>query len=115
MSIPKHAVQETFICGTVLVYHQGTAEGGASHALQTESAVPPTRMPGAGGTRQAILRKAPAASPGGDTTRIQAWVRQQVAEGEQSLSPKPSAVCGVRETGTVHQGYSGGSHRTAPW
>ena len=63
----------------------------------------PCRQLGNGGTRQAILRKAPAASPGGDTSRIQAWLRQQMEEGKQSLSPKPSAVHGVREAGTVHQ------------
>ena len=37
-------------------------------------------MPGAGGTRQAVLRKAPAASPGGDTTRIQARLWQQASK-----------------------------------
>ena len=111
----RRAIQETLICRAVLVYHSGKAEGGVANALQTQSAVPSARMPGVGGTRQAVLRKASAAPPGGDTTCIQARLRQQMAEGEQSLSPKPSAVRGVREDGTVHQGYSGRSHCTAPW
>ena len=76
------------------------------NALQTESAVPSSRMPGAGGIRQAVLCEAPAASSRGYALGREARLWQQMAEGIQAVPSEPPAVCGVREAGAIYEGHS---------
>ena len=45
----------------------------------------------------------------------QAWIRQQVAEDQQSVPPPASLVCALQSTGTVHGSNCGRPYHSSPW
>ena len=64
--------------------------------------------------RRCVLRRTQALAPRPTVCR-QAWIRQQVAETQQSVSPPASFVCEVQSTGTVHGSDRGRPYHSSPW
>ena len=87
-------------------------EGGVGDAEEGTETVQASRLSET--DRGCVLRRTQAPAPRPTVCR-QAWIRQQVAETQQSVSPPASFVCAVQSTGTVHGSDRGRPYHSSPW